>query len=70
MSNPFFLIVMSDGKLYFTNNRDRVPAGTVTGIYHINSDANFQLIGTLSGTFSSNLVAGSSSTGFYGKQLT
>ena len=69
MSNPVFLHVMSNGDLWFSNNRDQVPTGTITGTYHINSDAKFQKIGTLSGTISSSLVAGSSSAGLYGKQI-
>jgi hypothetical protein len=70
MSNPVFLFVMANGDLWFGNNRDALPSGTVTGIYHVNSDAKLQKLGSLSGTINSSLVASNSSTGFYGKQLT
>lgn len=64
-----FLHVMSDGSLWISNNVGDTPAGTITGTYRFLGDAKFQKIGTLSGTFSSNLVAGSK-TGKYGKEIT
>lgn len=70
MSCPIFLHIMANGDMYFCNNRDQVPTGTIAGTYHINSDASFQKIGTLSGVINSSLVAGSSHVGLYGKQLT
>ncbi len=58
MSVPVFLHVMSDGALWISNNPTDTPTGTVTGTYRFLDDAKFQKIGTLSGTFSSSLVAG------------
>ena len=69
MSTPVFLHVMSDGAMWVSNNVNDTPAGTVTGTYRFLDDAAFQKIGTLSGTFSSNLVAGGK-TGKYGKEIT
>lgn len=69
MSTPVFLHVMSDGKLYYSNNIDYTPAGTITGTYRILSDAKSQLIGTLSGTISSSLAA-AGKTGKYGTEIT
>jgi hypothetical protein len=64
MSHPVFIHVMSNGDLWFSNNLQDTPVGTVTGTYRVGSDASFQKLGTLSGTFSSSLVAG----GANGKQ--
>lgn len=69
MSAPVFLHIMSNGDIWVSNNINDTPSGTVTGTYRFNSDAKFQKIGTLSGTFSSSLVAGSS-TGKSGKEIT
>lgn len=69
MSIPVFLHVMSDGAMWVSNNPQDTPTGTVTGTYRFLSDAKFQKIGTLSGTISSNLVAGSK-TGKNGTEIT
>jgi hypothetical protein len=69
MSVPVFLHVMSNGDLWVSNNVNDTPTGTVTGTYRFLDDAAFQKIGTLSGTISSSLVAGSK-TGKYGKEIT
>ena len=69
MSVPVFLHVMSDGKLWISNDIGFTPAGTVAGTYRFLDDAKSQLIGTLSGTISSSLVAGSAN-GKTGKEIT
>ena len=68
MSVPVFIHVMSNGDVWFSNNIADTPSGTVTATYKVNSDAKFQKIGTLSGTFSSNLVA-TNTTGKQGKEI-
>jgi hypothetical protein len=68
MSAPVFLHVMSNGDLWISNNYQDTPAGTITGTYKFGSDAKFQKIGTLSGTFSSSLVAGGAG-GKWGKEI-
>lgn len=68
MSTPVFLHVMSDGSLWVSNNIGDTPAGTITGTYRFLDDAKLQKIGTLSGTFSSSLVAGGK-TGKYGTEI-
>jgi hypothetical protein len=66
MSVPIFLHVMSNGDVWFSNNFSDTPSGTVTATYRVNSDAKFQKLGTLSGTFNSSLAA----TGATGKNGT
>lgn len=68
MSAPMFLHVMSNGDVWVSNNHQDTPAGTTTAIYKINSDAKFQKVGTLSGTFSSSLAA-TNATGKYAKEI-
>lgn len=68
MSVLVFLHVMSDGSMWISNNIGDTPAGTVTGTYRFLSDAKLQKLGTLSGTFSSSLVAGGK-TGKYGTEF-
>lgn len=68
MSIPVFLHVMSNGDIWVSNNHQDTPAGTVTATYKILSDAKFQKIGTLSGTFSSSLAA-TNATGKYAKEI-
>ena len=69
MSVPVFLHVMSNGELWVSNNILDTPTGTITGTIRFLDDAAFQKIGTLSGTFSSNLVV-TGKTGKYGKEIT
>ena len=68
MSVPLFIHVMSNGDIWISNNLSDTPSGTVTGTYRVNSDAKFQKIGTLSGTFSSSLSA-TGATGKTGKEI-
>jgi hypothetical protein len=68
MSVPVFLHVMSDGSLWVSNNVNDTPTGTITGTYRFLDDAKFQKIGTLSGTFSSSLVA-TGKTGKFGTEF-
>lgn len=73
MSAPCFVHFMSDGKVYFSNNIGYTPSGTITGTLRVLSDANSQLIGTLSGTISSSLVltaATGVTSGKYGTEIT
>jgi len=60
---------MSNGDLWIPNNVGDTPTGTITGTYRFLGDAKFQKIGTLSGVFSSSLVAGGK-TGKNGKEIT
>jgi hypothetical protein len=68
MSTPVFFHVMSNGDVWISNNPNDTPAGVVTATYKVNSDAKFQKIGTLSGTFSSSLAA-TGATGKQGKEI-
>jgi hypothetical protein len=68
MSTPVFLHVMSDGSIWVSNNPQDTPTGVITGTYKFSSDAKFQKIGILSGTFSSSLAA-TGATGKQGKEI-
>jgi hypothetical protein len=68
MSVPIFIHVMSNGDVWFSNNVSDTPSGVITATYKVGSDAHFQKIGTLSGTFSSSLAA-TNATGKQGKEL-
>ena len=70
MSNPIYLGLFSDGKLWFTNDADFFPgvrnessdptgveAGTIVKWWKINSDATGQLITTLTGSGNSSASA-------------
>lgn len=81
MSQPLFLHFYSNGKVYISNelaftpgvasqgsSKFKTEAGTAIGVFRINSDADAQLVTTLSGTVSSSLAV-SGATGKNGKEL-
>jgi hypothetical protein len=69
LSTPVFLHVLSDGSMWVSNNPNDTPSGVITGTYKFSSDAKFQKIGTLAGTFSLSLTA-TNATGKQGKEIT
>jgi hypothetical protein len=71
MSNPVFLSIYSDGKLYVHRDDYVVPnANTLLGTFRFNSDASSQLLTQLSGTVSSNLsISGTAANGRHPSNL-
>ena len=72
MSNPVFISIYSDGKL-FVHRDDYVvsDANTLLGTWRFNSDASSQLLTQLSGTVGTNLsISGTAANGRHPSNLT
>lgn len=68
MSIPVFIHVLSTGDIWYSNDVNFVPKGTILGSYRVNSDAATQKIGTLTASASA-VTATSNSTGRFGKEI-
>lgn len=62
MSNSVFIHIMASGDVWISNNLNDTPAGTIAATIKCNSDAKFQKVATISGTFPN-----ATSTGHTGK---
>lgn len=68
MSAPAFIHIMSTGDIWFSNDVNFIPKGTILSTHRINSDASSQKIGTITAT-SSTVSSVSGATGRFGKEI-
>ena len=66
MSVPVFIHILSNGDVWFGNDANFSPTGTVVATFRANSDSKSQKIGTVSGTTGSYTCSGS--TGKFGTE--
>ncbi len=72
MSNPVFMSLFADGKIFIANRDDYNPpdANTLLGTFRFNSDCASQLLTQLSGTVGSNLsISGTAPNGKHPSNL-
>lgn len=68
MSAPAFIHILSNGDIWFSNDVNFVPKGTILSSHRVNSDASSQKIGTITAV-SSAVTSVSGATGRFGKEI-